>query len=56
MAYDNDYDYLDLGEKVIVIVSSHSLGKFVKIIKTNDLPDSKRLQTITVDYKRLFNG
>ena len=56
MAYDNDYDHLDLGEKVIVIVCGHSLRRFVKIIKTNNIPDSKRQQTTTVDYKRLING
>ena len=56
MAYDNDYDRFNFDEKVIVIVNGHSLEKIFKIIKTNNISDSKRQQTITVDYKRLFNG
>ena len=56
MAYDNDYDRFNFDEKVIVIVNGHSIEKIFKIIKTNNISDSKRQQTITVDYKRLFNG
>ncbi len=56
MAYDNDYDRFNFDEKVIVIVNGHSLEKIFKIIKTNNISDNKRLQTTTVDYKRLFNG
>ena len=56
MAYDNDYDRFNFDEKVIVIVNGRSFEKIYKIIKTNNIPDSKRQQTITVDYKRLFNG
>jgi len=56
MVYDNDYDHFNLDEKVIIIVNTHSLEKIFKIIKTNNIPDSKRLQTTTVDNKRLFNG
>jgi hypothetical protein len=56
MAYDNDYDRFNFDEKVIVIVNGHSIEKIFKIIKTNNISDSKRLQTTTVDYKRLING
>ena len=56
MAYDNDYDRFNFDEKVIVIVNIYSLGKIFKIIKTNNIPDSKRQQTTTVDNKRLING
>ena len=55
MAYDNDYDRFNFDEKVIVIVNGHSIEKIFKIIKTNNISDSKRQQTTTVDYKRLFN-
>ena len=56
MVYDNDYEHFNFDKKVIVIVNTHSLEKIFKIIKTNNIPDSKRQQTITVDYKRLING
>jgi len=56
MVYDNDYDHFNLDEKVIIIVNTHSLEKIFKIIKTNNIPDSKRQQTTTVDNKCLFNG
>ena len=56
MAYDNDYDRFNFDEKVIVIVNGHSIEKIFKIIKTNNISDSKRQQTTTVDNKRLFNG
>ena len=56
MAYDNDYDHFNFDKKVIVIVNIYSLGKIFKIIKTNNIPDSKRQQTTTVDNKRLING
>ena len=56
MAYDNDYDRFNFDEKVIVIVNGHSIEKIFKIIKTNNISDSKRQQTTTVDYKRLING
>ena len=55
MAYDNDYDRFNFDEKVIVIVNGHSIEKIFKIIKTNNISDSKRQQTTTVDNKRLFN-
>ena len=55
MAYDNDYDRFNFDEKVIVIVNGRSFEKIYKIIKTNNISDSKRQQTTTVDYKRLFN-
>ena len=56
MACDNDYDRFNFDEKVIVIVNGRSFERIYKIIKTNNIPDSKRQQTITVDYKRLING
>ena len=56
MACDNDYDRFNFDEKVIVIVNGRSFEKIYKIIKTNNIPDSKRQQTTTVDYKRLING
>ena len=56
MAYDNDYDRFNFDEKVIVIVNGHSIEKIFKIIKTNNISDSKRQQTTAVDYKRLING
>jgi translation elongation factor P/translation initiation factor 5A len=56
MACDNDYDRFNFDEKVIVIVNGHSFERIYKIIKINNIPDSKRQQTTTVDYKRLFNG
>ena len=56
MACDNDYDRFNFDEKVIVIVNGRSFEKIYKIIKTNNIPDSKRQQTITVDYKCLING
>ena len=56
MAYDNDYDRFNFDEKVIVIVNGRSFEKIYKIIKTNNIPDSKRQQTTTVDNKCLFNG
>ena len=55
MACDNDYDRFNFDEKVIVIVNGRSFEKIYKIIKTNNIPDSKRQQTTTVDNKRLFN-
>ncbi len=48
MAYDNDYDRFNFDEKVIVIVNGHSIEKIFKIIKTNNISDSKRQQTTTV--------
>ena len=56
MAYDYDYDHFNFNEKVIFIVNGPSLEKNFKMIKTNNISDSKRQQTTTVDYKRLING
>ena len=56
MVYDNDYDHFNFDKKVIVIVNVYSIERIYKIIKTNNIPDSKRQQTTTVDYKRLING
>ena len=55
MAYDNDYDHFNFDKKVIVIVNVHNLERICKMIKTNNISDSKRQQTTTVDNKRLFN-
>ena len=56
MACDNDYDRFNFDEKVIVIVNGRSFERIYKIIKTNNIPDSKRQQTTTVDNKCLING
>ena len=56
MANDNDYGRFNFDEKVTAIVNGHSLERIYKIIKTNNIPDSKRQQTTTVDNKCLING
>jgi hypothetical protein len=64
---DNNIRHIIKNEKTVAVVRHpYQLGcravvprqprKIQSTLKTNNLSDSKRQQTITVDYKRLING